>query len=101
MDLTDNFSEKKFRRRDNIVSRKIAGEMFLVPVHGNLADMQKIFSLSSVSELIWDSLDGSSSMSSVLDAVLKEFDVGLDVAQRDLKELIDDLLGEGLIEETT
>jgi hypothetical protein len=87
-----------YRKKEEIVSRNIAGEIFLVPIHGNLADMQKIFTLSPVAEHIWNLLDGEKDLDSIQNDVLNTFDVGKQVAEADLHEFIAQLLEAGLID---
>lgn len=90
---------KVFQRTRNIVSRRVAGELFLVPVAGNLADMQRIFTLTKVAEFIWERLDGQKSLSDILNDVVKQFDVDEKQADSDIQALVTDLLTEGLVQE--
>jgi len=80
-----------FTKDENIVARKIAGEMLLVPIRGNLADMQRIFALNPVGEFIWNHLDGKKTVKSIRDTLLEEFDVEQAEAETDITEFIDEL----------
>ncbi len=101
MELTVNSSheawKKVFRKAEQIVSREIAGETILVPIRGELADMQRVFWLNSVAEYTWHQLDGERSLGEILDGILAKFDVEREQAQADLQEFIAELLEEGLI----
>ena len=88
--------EKVFRKSANVVSRKIAGELFLVPIRGNLADMQHIFALNAVAEYIWQEL-GEKSLNDIRDGVMANFDVEKGQAEADIRDFIDELLQENLI----
>jgi hypothetical protein len=90
---------KVFQRTQNIVSRRVAGELFLVPVAGNLADMQRIFTLTKVAEFIWDRLDGQRSSGDILNDVVEHFDVDEKQAESDIQALLTELLAEGLVQE--
>jgi hypothetical protein len=90
---------KVFQRTRNIVSRRVAGELFLVPVAGNLADMQRIFALTKVAEFIWERLDGQKSLSDILNDVVEGFDVDEKQADSDIQALVTELLTEGLVQE--
>ena len=57
-------------RNSNVISRKIAGELFLVPVKGKVADMENIFALTAVAEYIWDRLDGRKSLNEIMNNVV-------------------------------
>ncbi|MCL5023990.1 MAG: PqqD family protein [Nitrospirae bacterium] len=102
MDLLDSdLWDRVFIRDKDVVARKIAGELFLVPVRGKLADMGNIFTLTAVGEFIWDRLEGQKSLNDVRNDVLEEFDVGREQAEADIREFITELLEAGLIREGT
>jgi hypothetical protein len=92
--------EKIYRRKEEIVSRSIAGELFLVPISGNLADMQRIFTLSPVAEFIWNQLDGEKDLNAIQRDILSAFAVEREEADADLYEFISQLLEAQLIDET-
>ncbi len=91
--------EKIYRKKDEIVVRKIADETILVPIRGKLADMQRIFSLNPVAEFIWTYLEQEISVEEILAMIIDEFDVEEKKAEEDLFELINDFLTENLIEQ--
>jgi len=90
---------KVFIRNSDVISRKIAGELFLVPVKGKMADMENIFALTAVAEYIWDRLDGRKSLNEILNNVVDRFDVEQEQAESDIREFIMELMGAGLITE--
>ena len=87
-----------YRRKEEIVYRKIAGEAILVPIKGKLADMQRIFALNPVGEFIWDEIDGSKTLQQISEDIRSRFDVTREDANADLEAFIAELLKEGLIE---
>jgi len=91
--------EKVFLPKKEIVSRPILDEMILVPIRGNLADMQKVFTLNSVAQYVWEHLDGTATMGDILSGVVEQFDVKKEIAQADLSELMTDLTKHGLVTE--
>jgi len=90
---------KVFEKTDNIVSRRIAGELFLVPISGDLANMQRIFTLTAVAEFIWEKLDGRMNLNEIRRHVLSRFEVPEGQAEADIKEFVTELLKEGLTRE--
>lgn len=90
---------KLYAQNDNIVRRDIAGETILVPIRGNLADMQRIYALDSVADFIWQQLDGRQSVGKIHSTLVNHFDVDAQQAAQDLTEFIDKLLQANLIEE--
>ncbi len=85
-----------YRRAPDIVFREIAGEAILVPIRGNLADMQRIYTLTATGAFIWRRLDGAAPLGSIREAVLSEFDVGPEEAESSITTFMDDLVASGL-----
>jgi len=90
-----------YRKKDDIVHRRVAGETILVPIRGRLADMQKIFALNPVGEFIWDEIDGSRSLQQISEDIQSLFDVTREEANADLEAFVAELFKEGLIEGTS
>jgi len=97
--VSDDIFVKVFVRDQDVVSRKIAGEMFLVPVKGKLAHMEQIFTLTAVAEFIWDRLDGQKSLHDIMNDVIARFEVEEKQAKTDIREFVMELMGVGLIHE--
>lgn len=90
---------KRFKRHDHIVSRAIIGETLLVPISGQLADMQHIFTLNPVADFVWNQLDGERTTGEIRDGILEEFKVEVEEAVTDLLEFLDELESAALITE--
>ena len=86
------------KKRNNIVSRKVAGDSLLIPIRGRLADMQRIFAVDSVGEFVWDHIDGRNTLAQILDAVAEEFEVDRATAREDLLAFIKSLRRTELLE---
>jgi len=89
--------ETVLTKREEIVSREIAGETILVPIRGKLVDLQRIFSVNPVGAYIWRQLDGQKTLAEVRDGVLETFEVETQRAEADLREFIAELLVAELI----
>ncbi|RMG04147.1 MAG: PqqD family protein [Nitrospirae bacterium] len=86
-------------KTDNVVYRKVAGETILVPVHGDVAKMKKIYILNNLGEFIWERIDGRKSVDEILDEIVENFEVTRDEARKDLNEFINSLKERNLVEE--
>ena len=53
-----NYLERCFQKDPNIVSRKIADEVILVPIRHNVGDLESIYTLNEVGARIWELVDG-------------------------------------------
>jgi len=89
----------RYRKKDNIAGRIIAGESFLVPVCGTPAEMEKIFVMNPMADFVWQRLDGRQTLETILAAILENFAVEPEQALADMADLISQLLENGLIEE--
>jgi hypothetical protein len=97
--LSDDTGKKIFMRNQDVVSRKVVGELFLVPVKGKLADMEEIFALTAVAEYIWDRLDGQRNLIDIRNEVVARFEVSDEQAGADIYEFVKELLEAGLVRE--
>ena len=87
-----------YRKKENIVTRSIAGETLLVPIYGELANMERIFTLDQVAAFVWEQLDGKRSLKDIRDDVLNTFEVNKEQVEKDISEFIDELLEADLID---
>jgi methyltransferase-like protein len=89
----------RYRKKNEIASRNIAGESFLIPVCGTPAEMEKIFVMNPMADFIWQRLDGRQTLEAIMAAILEDFAVEPEQATADMADLIGQLLENGLIEE--
>ncbi|GMQ90430.1 MAG: hypothetical protein BMS9Abin10_0807 [Gammaproteobacteria bacterium] len=94
----DVFPADVYRCRDKLVTREIVGETIIVPVSGELADLQRVYSLNTTGAFVWERLDGSTPLEIIHQAVTENFKVGKKDAWADLAELVTGLAQAGLIE---
>lgn len=88
-----------FKRNTDLRQREVLGETLLVPIRGELVELQRIFALNPVARHIWDHLDGQHDLSAVCAGVVAVFDVEPAQAEADLLEFADQLSAAGLIVE--
>ncbi|OVE75622.1 hypothetical protein BVX97_04350 [bacterium E08(2017)] len=86
-----------YKRDNDVVKRRVAGETFLIPVKNKLADMRNIYVLHGAGEFIWDHLDKDTD--AIVDGMVDEFEVARDEAERDLEDYLSELLKAELLEE--
>lgn len=101
MNTPENMLSRIIVQNEDIVSRNIAGETILVPIRGNLADMQNIFTINKIGAFIWERLDGKRPLSETLESLLDHFDVSSQEAQNDILVFIAQVLETGLAIEKT
>lgn len=90
--------EDVYRCREDLVTREIVGETIIVPISGELANLQKVFSLNPTGAFVWARLDGATRLEAIHDALTESFEVDREDAWEDLSELVDELREAALIE---
>lgn len=87
-----------YRCRDKLVIREIVGETIIVPISGELADLQHVYALNATGAFVWQHLDGANALERVHQTLTEHFDIEKNEAWTDLAELVTDLARAGLIE---
>ncbi|MCP4364531.1 MAG: PqqD family protein [Planctomycetes bacterium] len=75
-----------YEKTPSLVHREIAGEILLVPIRRNVADLQSIYTLNEVAADVWQLIDGERSVSQMKEELVKKYEA-------DEEELEEDLLG--------
>jgi hypothetical protein len=83
--------QKKYRRSEDLVYRKIQDETILVPIKDNVGDMGSIYNLNEVGAFIWEQLDGEKTLLDITNMIVEEFEVSPEQAQADLREFVSQL----------
>lgn len=83
--------EEIYRRNDNFVFRRIEGETILVPIRGNVTDLDCIYSLNPVAAMVWEHLDGSADLKTIQDMIAAEYDASGDDIRADLLSFITEM----------
>jgi hypothetical protein len=86
MDLQNLYSKKT-----NYASKNIGGEIVLVPIKNNIAEMKKLFVLNEVGAYIWDNIDDKNTIENIVELVMKEFDTNLETAKKDTLSFLEQL----------
>ena len=81
-----------YARNEAFVYREIGGEALLVPIYGQVADMESIYTLSEVGARIWSLMDGKRTLAEVRDALLEEYEVPPGELEADLGEFVHNLM---------
>ncbi|TKJ44839.1 PqqD family protein [Candidatus Aerophobetes bacterium Ae_b3b] len=86
-----NYLTKSFVKDPNIVSRKIAGEVILVPIRNNVGDLKNIYTLNGVATRIWELIDGKRQPEDIKKVILEEYEIEEEEAEKDLLEFLSQL----------
>lgn len=92
---------KRFVKRTDLVTRRIAGETIIVPVRAHAAELDSIYNLNELGSVIWGLIDGRNRVDKIMEAVCGVYAVGPEEAARDLVEFLASLEAEDLIRSST
>jgi hypothetical protein len=83
-------------RSPRIVSRRIAGELVLVPLVTHGADLDAIYNLNAVGAFIWERLDGRTSGEAIVAELAETFEVESAQAAADYLDFVSSLVDLGV-----
>ncbi len=84
-------------RDGQVVTRVIAGETIVVPMKQTVEDMKAIFTLNEMAGVIWDRIDGHTSVGELMSSIYREYRVPAENLIRDVVNLLTSFETAGLI----
>ena len=92
-----SLSAVRFARTGEFVTREIAGESIVVPVRGQVGDLDAIYNFNEVGAFIWNLFDGQVSVSDIAQKVWEKFEVAMERSELDTLEFVSKLQNWGVI----
>ena len=89
---------KRYRRDPDIVCRRVATEVILVPIRNNVREVG-IYRLNEVAGFVWDRLDGERTIGDLAREVTEVYEVDAEAARRDVETLLAKLTRMGGVHE--
>ena len=83
--------QKKYKRNEDFVFRKIQDETILVPIKDNVGDMGSIYNLNEVGAFVWEQIDGKKTLLDLKNLMVEEYEVSSRQAEEDLCEFVSEL----------
>lgn len=71
--------------KKQFVAREVGDELVIVPLSGNVAQMNELFTLNETAKFLWENMAADSSVSSLSNAMIEVFDIDLETATRDVE----------------
>jgi hypothetical protein len=91
-------TDTRFIRNHEVVSRKIEGELIIVPIRSGVGDLNSLYTLNPVGAVLWDFMTEGHTVPEMVQRVCDEFDVATTQAQQDIEAFLDSLIEEKLIQ---
>lgn len=86
--------------KNGFILRKVAG-MTVVTATDSFCDFDGMITLNESAELMWKKLEEGTTLSNLIDVLLKEYDVDECTAKEDVQAFIDVLANNGIIDESS
>jgi len=87
----------RFQRSPLIVTRNIAGERLLIPIHRSLGDKDWIFTLNETAGFLWDALERGRSGDELVTLALASFEGERGEIESDVRRVLEELEAVGAI----
>jgi hypothetical protein len=91
------FDHARFVRNQEVVSRRIEGELIIVPIRCGVGDLNSLYTLNPVGSVLWDFMSEGHTVAEMVERVCEEFDVTSSQAKQDIEEFLDSLVEEKLV----
>jgi hypothetical protein len=92
-----NRLDRCFVKGKDLVTRCVAGETIIVPIKGNVGDLDSIYTLNEVGTVIWGLIDGKKRLDQIIEAIYSAYEVTSEVAKKDVIDFLNTLETAGLI----
>ena len=77
--------------KKELIKREIAGDTILVPVGKTVYDSNGLFVLNELGSFIWDLLPEAENEEAICRAILAEYEVSAEEAEKDVSEFLEKL----------
>ena len=75
--------------KNRFVTRSVGDELVIVPLSGNVAQMNRLFTLNETGKFIWENSDKCADNEAMVQLLTENFEVGKDTALSDVETFLD------------
>ncbi len=83
--------------KEGFIKSKLGNECVVVPVGAQTIDFRGLITLNETGEFIWDKLSEDRNEAELVDAILAEYEVDRQTAEKDVKAFVDTLIEKDLL----
>ncbi len=77
--------------KKELIKREIAGDTILIPIGKTIADSSGLFLLNEQGAFLWDIIPAAETEEELTEALLTEYEVDRETAEKDVREFLDRL----------
>jgi hypothetical protein len=87
----------RYRKSENVVTRRIAEQTILVPVTANVAELDSFYMLNDLGTRVWELIDREKNLDQIVETITGEYEVGSEEAMSSVVEFLNSLCDAKLI----
>jgi len=80
-----------YKLKSKFVAREVGNELIIVPLSGNVAQMNALFTLNETGKFIWDNAADSNAIDDMVKLMTDEFDIDSQTARKDIEAFLQKL----------
>jgi len=77
-----------YKLKSKFVAREVGNEMILVPLSGNVAQMNELFTLNETARFIWENTTETNTIRDIENLMTEEFDIDPETAEKDIEQFM-------------
>ena len=85
--------------KNELMLREIAGNYIIVPVGGELVDLNALININDTGAFIFKALETDTTPEEIVELMIKEYDIDFETAKNDVDEFIDILRENSMLSE--
>jgi hypothetical protein len=80
-----------YKLKTKFVAREVGNEMILVPLSGNVAQMNELFTLNETAKFIWENTNEKNTLTDIENLMTEQFDIDPETARKDIGQFMNRL----------
>lgn len=75
--------------KSSFVTREVGNELVLVPLTGNVAQMNELFTMNETGKFIWENISDKITIDELSEKMVAVFDISPEIAKRDVSDFLE------------
>ncbi len=71
------------------VTREVGAELVLVPLTGNVSQMNELFTMNETGRFIWENIHDDTTVEELVEKMVETFDVTPEIAEKDISGFLE------------
>jgi len=80
-----------FNLKSKFVAREVGNELILVPLTGNVAQMNELFTMNETAKFIWENINETTTVEDLENSMTDTFEIDRETAAKDIENFLNKL----------